>query len=96
MLAQTSEAADTGGFRQIIDIGCHYGDAWCFVMLEGGAFGPASCSSNEFRFDSSGTAGRNLYAAMLMAFSSGKRVSVVLSDTTCNGSWPTPLYFHVQ
>lgn len=92
----STEAAGTGGFRRVIDIGCHYNDTWCFVTLEGAAFGPASCLSNEFRFDSSGAGGKNFYAAMLMAFSTGRGVSVELSDTACYGPWPTPLYFHVQ
>lgn len=95
-----ADAAEYVSGRQITNIGCHHGDGTCFVTLDGAPFGAnEGCSQgpahNQFRFDNADTPhGRRTYASLLMAFTTGRRVSVAIYGCSTQGV-PSLSYFQI-
>jgi hypothetical protein len=91
-----SWASTPTGPRNILDIGCDYGDGnatICYVSLDGAPFGAPGCVTSEARWDSKTTAGKNALAVFMAAFYGGKRIDLQVADSCFVGS-PTFIWFH--
>jgi hypothetical protein len=74
--------AQSSGYRNIVDMGCHNSDGTCYILVDGSPVtGAAGCSSNSLRWDArSDPNGRSTLALLMMAKSQGLRVSAYVSS----------------
>lgn len=81
-LSNTGMSAESSGFRNITDLGCHNGDGTCYISLDGAPVtGASGCSSNSIRWDSRNDAnGKATLALMMMAKSLNLKVLVYTSS----------------
>ena len=71
-------SAETSGWRNILDLGCHDFDGTCYVTLDGAPVtGSPGCSSNSIRWNAqSDINGKSTLAIMMMANATGSKVSI--------------------
>jgi hypothetical protein len=95
----TWASVDTGS-RNIVLLGCLYGSdgsaTTCYLTLDGAPFGPATCSGNQVRWDSSTPAGKNALPLFLAAYYGGKQIHLQISDAcyALDPNWPTFLWIN--
>ena len=91
-------AGENTGQRSIVDMGCDNVDSICYINIAGAPVGASvGCSSTYIQWDSiNDPNGKNTYAALLAAFTSGKLVNVYVNSCfAARPSYPTIWYFNV-